>query len=130
MIRPPQVIVGAKLPLRPMHVWAIRVRLQIARRVRDLALFDIALDSKLRGCDVVSLRLADVVAAGAVRSRAIVIQQKTGRPVQFEITEQTRRSLTSWLRIRRSEIDGWLFPSRMFQGAHLSTRQYFRLVKG
>ncbi len=129
MIRPPQVIVGAKLPLRPMHVWAIRVRLQIARRVRDLALFDIALDSKLRGCDVVSLRLADVVAAGAVRSRAIVIQQKTGRPVQFEITEQTRRSLANWIRLRRVE-DGWLFPSRMFQGAHLSTRQYFRLVKG
>ena len=128
MIRPPQVIVGAKLPLRPMHVWAIRVRLQIARRVRDLALFDIALDSKLRGCDVVSLRLADVVAAGAVRSRAIVIQQKTGRPVQFEITEQTRRSLANWIRIRRGET-GWLFPSRLVQGAHLSTRQYIRLVK-
>ena len=129
MIRPPQVIVGAKLPLRPMHVWAIRVRLQIARRVRDLALFDIALDSKLRGCDVVSLRLADVQAAGALRSRAIVIQQKTARPVQFEITEQTRRSLAAWLRIRGGN-DGWLFPSRMIQGAHLSTRQYIRLVKG
>ena len=129
MIRPPQVIVGAKLPLRPMHVWAIRVRLQIARRVRDLALFDIALDSKLRGCDVVSLRLADVLAAGALRSRAIVIQQKTARPVQFEITEQTRRSLAAWLRIRGGN-DGWLFPSRMIQGAHLSTRQYIRLVKG
>lgn len=129
MNRRPQVIVGAKLPLRPMHVWAIRVRLQIARRVRDLALFDIALDSKLRGCDVVSLRLADVVAAGALRSRAIVIQQKTARPVQFEITEQTRRSLAAWLRIRRGN-DGWLFPSRMIQGAHLSTRQYIRLVKG
>jgi integrase len=90
-----------------MHVWAIRVRLQIARRVRDLALFDIALDSKLRGCDVVSLRLADVVAAGAVRSRAIVVQQKTGRPVQFEITEQTRRSLANWIWLRRGEND-WL----------------------
>src|SRR3954467_8392587 len=100
MNRPPQVIVGAKLPLRPMHVWAIRVRLQIERRLRDLALFDIALDSKLRGCDVVSLRLLDVVSAGAFRRRAIVIQQKTGRPVQFEITEQARRSLPDWLKVR------------------------------
>ena len=88
MNRPPQVIVGAKLPLKPMHVWAIRVRLQIERRLRDLALFDVALDSKLRGCDVVSLRVCDVLAAGALRRRAIVIQQKTGRPVQFELTEQ------------------------------------------
>ena len=130
MTQPPQVIVGAKLPLRPMHVWAIRVRLQIAGRVRDLALFDIALDSKLRGCDVVELRLADIVSGGAVRSRATVIQQKTGRPVQFEITEQSRRSLADWLRLRRGELDGWLFPSRMARSAHLSTRQYFRLLKG
>ena len=98
MYRPPQLIVGAKLPLRPMHVWAIRVRLQIERRLRDLALFDIALDSKLRGCDVVALRLTDILAGGALRTRAIVIQQKTGRPVQFEITEQARRSLADWLR--------------------------------
>ena len=129
MHRPPQVIVGAKLPLRPMHVWAIRVRLQIERRLRDLALFDIALDSKLRGCDVVSLRVPDVLAAGALRRRAIVIQQKTGRPVQFEITEQARRSLTDWLKVRKGEPDGWLFPSRMDRSAHLSTRQYFRLLK-
>src|SRR5215207_3099960 len=103
MNRPPQVIVGAKLPLRPMHVWAIRVRLQIERRLRDLALFDIALDSKLRGCDVVSLRLPDILAAGALRRRAIVTQQKTGRPVQFEITEQVRGSLADWLRVKRGE---------------------------
>ena len=125
----PQVIVGAKLPLRPMHVWAIRVRLQIECRIRDLALFDTALDSKLRGCDVVALRLPDVLAAGAVRRRAIVIQQKTGRPVQFEITEQTRRSIGDWLKTRRGDPDGWLFPSRLVSGAHLSTRQYIRLVK-
>ena len=130
MSQPPQVIVGAKLPLRPMHVWAIRVRLQIARRTRDLALFNIALDSKLRGCDVVSLRVADIVAAGAIRQRAIVIQQKTGRPVQFEITETARRSIADWLKIRRADPDGWLFPSRMDREAHLSTRQYFRLLKG
>ena len=122
-------IVGAKLPLRPMHVWTIRVRLQIEHRVRDLALFDIALDSKLRGCDVVALRLADIEAAGALRRRATIIQQKTGRPVQFEITEQTRRSLADWLKRRRGEPDGWLFPSRMHPAARLSTRQYIRLVK-
>jgi len=130
MIQSPQVIVGAKLPLRPMHVWAIRVRLQIARRIRDLALFDIALDSKLRGCDVVSLRVADIVAAGAIRQRAIVIQQKTGRPVQFEITETARRSIADWLKVRRGDPDGWLFPSRMDRETHLSTRQYFRLLRG
>src|SRR5438270_7018371 len=78
-------IVGAKLPLRPMHVWTIRVRLQIEQRVRDLALFDIALDSKLRGCDVVALRLADIMAAGSLRRRATIIQQKTGRPVQLKL---------------------------------------------
>ena len=78
---------------------------------------------------MVSLRLADIVAAGALRSRAIVIQQKTGRPMQFEITEQSRCSLADWLRVRRGEPDGWLFPSRMREGAHLSTRQYIRLLK-
>ena len=122
-------IVGAKLPLRPMHVWSIRVRLQIERRIRDLALFDIALDSKLRGCDVVALRLSDIMAAGALRGRATIIQQKTGRPVQFEITEQTRRSLSHWLKRRRGDPEGWLFPSRLHADAHLSTRQYIRLVK-
>lgn len=129
MNRQPQAIVGAELPLRPMHVWAIRVRLQIEHRLRDLALFDIALDSKLRGCDVVSLRLPDVLAAGALRRRAIVIQQKTGRPVQFEITDQARRSLADWLKLRRGEPDGSLFPSRLVVGAHLSMRQYIRLLK-
>src|SRR3954466_4947769 len=118
MNRPARVIVGAKLPLRPMHVWAIRVRLQIERRLRDLALFDIALDSKLRGCDVVALRLPDIMAAGAFRRRAIVMQQKTGRPVQFEITEQARRSLADWLKISREHENGWLLPSRLVAGAH------------
>jgi integrase len=122
-------IVGAKLPLRPMHVWTIRVRLQIERRIRDLALFDIALDSKLRGCDVVALRLADIIAAGALRRRATIIQQKTGRPVQFEITEQARRSISDWLKCRRGDSEGWLFPSRLNPAEHLSTRQYIRLVK-
>lgn len=120
---------GAKLPLRPMHVWGIRVRLQVERRVRDLALFDLAIDSKLRGCDVVALRIQDVVSAGNVRRRAIVLQQKTGRPVQFEITDQTRQSLVRWLEHRPGYGADWLFPSRLWPGEHLSTRQYSRLVK-
>lgn len=119
---------GAKLALRPMHVWALRVRLQLAKRVRDLALFDLALDSKLRGCDVVLLRLDDILVGGSVRRRAMVLQRKTGRPVQFEITEQTQRSLYDWLRVRRA-TSGWVFPSRMDLEEHLSTRQYARLVK-
>jgi integrase len=120
---------GAKLAFRPMHVWALRVRLQVARRLRDLALFDVALDSKLRGCDVVALRLADVLAAGAPRHRTIVLQRKTGRPVHFEITDQARQSISAWLRVRRDSGGDWLFPSRMMPGDHLSTRQYSRLVK-
>ena len=120
---------GAKLPLRPMHVWAIRVHLQLQRRDRDLALFDIALDSKLRGCDVVALRLADITAAGTIRRRATVVQQKTGRPAYFEITDQARRSLVRWIALRPAVPSEWLFPSRMRPGCHLSTRQYIRLLK-
>ena len=126
---PPSSFSGAKLPLRPMHVWGIRVRLQVERRIRDLALFDLAIDSKLRGCDVVALRVGDIVSAGAIRRRAIVLQQKTGRPVQFEITDQARQSIARWLERRPSYGGDWVFPSRLWPGQHLSTRQYSRLVK-
>jgi len=122
-------ISGTKLPLRPMHVWGIRVRLQFESRLRDLALFDVAIDSKLRGCDVTALRVSDVIAAGTPRRRAIVLQQKTGRPVQFELTDQARQSISRWLDHRRAKDDPWLFPSRQWPGRHLSTRQYSRLVK-
>lgn len=125
----PTAFIGAKLPLRPMHVWGIRVRLQVERRTRDLALFDLAIDSKLRGCDVVSLRVGDVVADGIPRRRATVVQQKTGHPVQFEITDQTRQSVARWLERRPAPGGDWLFPSRLWPGQHLSTRQYSRLVK-
>jgi integrase len=119
---------GAKLPFAPMHVWAIRVRLQVEECHRDLALFDIALDSKLRACDVVALRLSDLLAAGGVKSRATVVQRKTGRPVQFEITEQARLSIGRWIERRPCGGD-WLFPSRISRERHISTRQYARLVK-
>jgi integrase len=113
-----------------MHVWGIRVRLQVQHRLRDLALFDIALDSKLRGCDVVALRVADLFAGGAPRKRGTIVQRKTGRPVQFEITEQTRRSIGGWLERRANgNSSDWLFPSRIHPDEHLSTRQYARLLK-
>jgi integrase len=120
---------GAKLPLKPMHIWGMRARLQVERRWRDLALLDVAIDSRLRGCDLVALRTSDVLAGGTVRRRAMVVQQKTGRPVQFEITDQARQSVSRWLRQRRPGPENWLFPSRMDRARHLSARQYARLVK-
>jgi len=119
---------GAKLALKPFHVWGIRVRLQVACRGRDLALFDLALDSKLRGCDLVRLRVSDVLSGAGVKRRVLILQQKTGRPVQFEITEQARQSISSWIERKRLTADDWLFPSRMKARCHLTTRQYARLV--
>lgn len=119
---------GAKLALKPVHVWGIRIRLQVALEARDLALFDLALDSKLRGCDLVALKVSDLVSASGVRSRVMILQRKTGRPVQFEVTEQTRRSIAAWLTHKRLAHGDWLFPSRSKAGAYLSTRQYARLV--
>ncbi|ACA15326.1 integrase family protein [Methylobacterium sp. 4-46] len=121
-------IVGPKPPLKPKHIWALRTRLQLANRTRDLALFNIALDSKLRGCDLVRLRVTDVHLGDAVRLRSTVSQQKTGRPVPFEITEPTREALIAWLASRNLRAGDWLFPSRSRRGQHLTTRQYSRLV--
>src|SRR5437764_857752 len=119
---------GAKLALKPFHVWGIRVRLQVSHRTRDLALFDLALDSKLRGCDLVQLRVSDLVSASGVKRRVMILQQKTGRPVQFEVTDQARRSIAAWIEAKKLAADDWLFPSRMKRGCHLTTRQYARLV--
>ena len=102
---------GAKLALKPVRVWGIRIRLQVALRTRDLALFDLALDSKLRGCDLVALKVSDVVSASGVRSRVMILQRKTGRPVQFEVTEQTRRSIASWIERKGLTAEDWLSPS-------------------
>lgn len=121
-------IVGAKKPLKPRDVWAIRFFLEREGRLRDRALFDLAIDSKLRGCDVVRIKIGDVVAGGQIRSRAIIIQQKTGKPVQFEILEPARSSLLTWLTCRGGTIDDYAFPSRVDHTGHLSTRQYARLV--
>jgi len=121
-------IVGAKPPLKPKHIWGIRTRLQLADRVRDLAMFNVAIDSKLRGCDLVSLRVGDVMLAGCIRPRSSVLQQKTGRPVPFEVTDATKDALAHWLAVRRPKGSDWLFPSRTRKGEHVSTRQYSRLV--
>jgi integrase len=121
-------LIGPKAPLKPKHIWAIRQQLKTLGRKRDLAMFNCALDSKLRACDLVRLRLRDVAPGGSLRARSTVIQQKTGRPVPFEITEPTRDALAAWLQIRGKRSDDWLFPSRSRRGDHISTRQYARLV--
>ena len=121
-------LVGAKRALKPQQVWAIRFLLDREKRVRDRALFDLAIDSKLRGCDVVKIKIGELVSGGHVRSRAIVTQQKTGRPVQFELLEPARSTILAWLERRGGTIDDFAFPSRIDHAAHISTRQYSRLV--
>ncbi len=121
-------LVGQKAPLKPREVWAIRVRLQLAERKRDLALFNLALDSKLRGCDLVSLRVSDVRTGDEIRNRATVNQMKTGNPVQFEIMEQAREAIQAWCESKALAQYDWLFPSRKNPRRHLTTRQYARIV--
>ena len=121
-------ITRQKRPLKPKDVWAIRVRLQLEHRARDLALFNLAIDSKLRGCDLVSLQVDDICTGDRVRDRTTVIQKKTSRPVQFEITEQTRASIQAWLPKVDARNGKYLFPSRFRAHPHLSTRQYARIV--
>jgi integrase len=112
-------LIGPKAPLKPKHIWTIRQQLKGARRVRDLAMFNCALDSKLRACDLVRLRVSDVAPSGVLRQRSIVIQQKTGRPVPFEITEPARDAIAAWLSVRGQRDDDWLFPSRSRLGQHI-----------
>jgi integrase len=121
-------VTGQKPPLKPREVWAIRVRLQISDRVRDLALFNLAIDSKLRGCDLTHLRVEDVMQSDQVRSRALVSQRKTGAPVQFEITEQARAAVARWVNGKGLKSSDWLFPSRVDRTKPMTTRQYGRLV--
>ncbi len=119
---------GPKPPLQPRHVWAIRTRLQLAGRIRDLALFNLAIDSKLRGCDVVSLKVEDVAPHGHAINRATVRQRKTGQPVKFEITEQTRQTVDDYLKTTRKAPGDFLFTGRRGPDRCLTTRQYARLL--
>jgi integrase len=120
--------VGQKPPLKLKEVWAIRTRLQLAVRHRNLALFNLALDSKLRGCDLVRLRVKDVTKGGRVARRASIVQQKTQMPVQFEITKDTRDSVSVWVSKAQLVSSDYLLPSRQHESGHISTRQYARIA--
>jgi len=121
-------LTGAKPPLRPKHVWAIRTKLQIEGRTRDLAMFNLAIDSKLRGCDVVAIRVEDVAAGGYTADRATVRQKKTGWPVRFELSEQTRQAIDDYLKAANKRPGEFLFTGRRGPEASITTRQYARLV--
>ena len=122
-------LVGQKLPLKLKEIWSIRVRLQLAANRRELALFNLAIDSKLRSSDLVKMKVSDISNSGVVSARAMVLQQKTGRPVQFEITEQTRDAISDWMTSANLSRSGYLFPTRLAASKHLSTRQYARIVE-
>jgi integrase len=121
-------LTGAKPPLRPKHVWSIRTKLQIEGRARDLAMFNLAIDSKLRGCDVVAIRVEDVAAGGYTADRATVRQKKTGRPVRFELSEQTRQAIDDYLKAANKRPGEFLFAGRRGVNTSMTTRQYARLV--
>jgi integrase len=121
-------IVGQKAPLKLKEIWAIRIRLQLGHRTRELALFDLGLDSKLRACDLVRLRVRDICHGDRVSTRAIVMQQKTSLPVQFEITPPTRDAVNEWIKEAALTNDDYLFPSRVHASPHLGTRQYARIL--
>jgi integrase len=121
-------LIGQKKPLKLQDNWAIRIRLQHAGQKRDLAFFNLALDSKLRGCDLVKLRVRDVSHGSRIASRAMVMQQKTQQSVRFEITEQTRQSLSAWIEQKKLGQDDYLFSSRVNHSPHIGTRQYARIV--
>ena len=122
-------LVGQKAPLKLKDIWAIRIHLQLDQRIRDLALFNLAVDSKLRGCDLVNLRVRDVFHGSQIMARAMVVQRKTQRPVQFELTDQTRNAVTAWIANANLKSEQYLFPSRAHNSPHVSTRQYARIVR-
>ena len=121
-------LTGAKPPLRPKHVWSIRTKLQIEGRARDLAMFNLAIDSKLRGCDVVAIRVEDVAASGYTADRATVRERKTGQPVRFELSEQTRHAIDDYLKVANKRPGEFLFTGRRGANTSMTTRQYARLV--
>jgi site-specific recombinase XerC len=119
---------GQKAPFKLKEIWAIRIRLQMQGRTRELALFNLGIDSKLRACDLVKLRVRDVCHGDHVASRAMVLQQKTQRPVQFEITPPTRDAVEAWIKRAGLKLEDYLFPSRLHGSPHLGTRQYARIL--
>lgn len=123
-------IIGQKRPLQISHIWGIRIRLELEGKVRDLALFNVALDSKLRGCDLVKLKVSDVAYGHSVSGRATVLQQKTGSTVQFELTKGTREAVAAWIKMAQLRNSDYLFQSRVGSSRHISTRQYNRIFHG
>ena len=121
-------LTGQKVPLKLKDIWAIRVRLQLTDNIRDLALFNLAIDSKLRACDLVKIKVRDISHGELIAARAILMQQKTQRPVQFEITEPTRDAVSKWIQVAGLKSEDFLFQSRLKESEHLSTRQYARIV--
>ena len=121
-------LVGQKPRLKPKDIWAIRINLQNGGRVRDLAMFNLAIDSKPRGCDLVNLRVRDITHGSQILGRAMVVQRKTQRPVQFELTEPTRIAAGAWIEKAKLKPEQCLFPSRLADSPHVSTRQYARIV--
>jgi len=121
-------LVGQKRPLKLKEIWAIRIHLQLDKRIRELALFNLAIDSKLRGCDLVELHVRDIAQGSQVASRAIIMQRKTHRSVQFEITEPTREAVAAWITHAQLKSEQYLFPSRIHESPHISTRQYAKIV--
>lgn len=123
-------LIGQRKPLKVSHIWGIRIRLELGDKTRDLALFNLALDSKLRGCDLVKLRVSDVAYGQSVSPRAHIIQQKTNTPVQFEITKGTRESIQRWIHKAKLKPSDFLFKSRIHNSDHITTRQYNRIFRG
>jgi integrase len=121
-------LVGQKAPLKPKDIWAIRIHLQTTHDIRDLAMFNLAIDSKLHGCDLVNLRVRDITHGNQILTRAMIMQRKTQRPVQFELTEPTRSAIAASIEKAHLASDQYLFPSRVARSPHVSTRQYARIV--
>jgi len=121
-------LIGQKPPLKLREIWAIRIRLQLKKEIRELAIFNLAIDSKLRSCDLVKLKVRDVCHGNGIVPRAMVLQQKTQQSVQFEITEQTRDALKNWISHNHLRSEDFLFSSRINGSNHISTRQYARIV--
>ncbi len=123
-------LIGQKAPFKPKEIWAIRTRLESDHNTRDLALFNLGIDSKLRGCDLTSLRVRDICHGDQVAARAVVLQSKTQRPVQFEITAAARDAAKAWITKAKLESADYLFPSRGARQRHIGTRQYARILHG
>ena len=121
--------VGQKKAFKLEDIWRIRIRLEIENKLEQLALFNLAIDSKLRSCDLISLRVRDISSASLVQSRAMIEQQKTHKEVQFEITPKTQQCLSQWIYLKNLCSSDFLFPSPRKPGRHICYHYYANIVK-